>query len=196
MWKIIEFLLSHKLLSLCMASIITISGVHMSVLSEFINFKCDFATRKGSLKCCSKCLWINHYLHYCLISLILMSFRWNSILIIVSVCTSIVCCRISGFCLCTHSLHHPWLSTEGSGVSSHPLWSEGVRRIGFVVCCAETWGGTSRAWKITPRHPTRRGPNGLPTVQCCQLSGWMCCAPAEMASWSVWWCCEIEGQLF
>ena len=47
-------------------------------------------------------------------------------------------------------------------------------------------GGTSRAWKITPRHPTRRGPNGLPTVQCCQLSGWMCCAPAEMASWSVW----------
>ena len=49
------------------------------------------------------------------------------------------------FCLCTHSLHHPWLSTEGSGNRTegsglHPLWSEGVRRIGCVVCCVETWG--------------------------------------------------------
>ena len=47
--------------------------------------------------------------------------------------------------LCTHSLLHPWLSTEGSGTwtggpALHPLWSEGVRRIGCVVCCVETWG--------------------------------------------------------
>ena len=47
--------------------------------------------------------------------------------------------------LCTHSLPHPRLSTEGSGTwtggpALHPLWSEGVRRIGCVVCCVETWG--------------------------------------------------------
>ena len=178
-----------------MASIIDMSGVHMSVLSEFTNFKCDFATWKGSLKCCSKCLWINHCLHYCLLSLGLMSFRWSSIMKIMSVCTRIVCCRISVFCLCTHSLHHPWLSTEGSGVSSHPLWSEGVRRIGFVVCCAETRGYIAGLENYSPAPHSSRA-NGLPTVQCCQLSGWMCCAPAEMASWSVWWCCEVEGQLF
>ena len=68
--------------------------------------------------------------------------------------------------LCTHSLLHPWLSTEGSGTwtggpALHPLWSEGVRRIGCVVCCAETWG-VSRAWDITLRHPTLRGPLGSP----------------------------------
>ena len=71
------------------------------------------------------------------------------------------------FCLCTHSLHHPWLSTEGSGNRTegsglHPLWSEGVRRIGCIVCCAETWGGTSRAWDIILWHPTLRGPLGSP----------------------------------
>ena len=69
--------------------------------------------------------------------------------------------------LCTHSLHHPWLSTEGSGNITegsglHPLWSEGVRRIGCIVCCAETWGGTSRAWDIILWHPTLRGPLGSP----------------------------------
>ena len=68
--------------------------------------------------------------------------------------------------LCTHSLPHPWLSTEGSGTwtggpALHPLWSEGVRRIGCVVCCAET-GGVSRAWDITLRHPTLLGPLGSP----------------------------------
>ena len=170
------FLLSHKLLSLCMASIINISGVHMSVLSEFTNFNCDFATQKGSLKCCNKCLWINHYLHYCLISLNLMSFRWSSILKIMSVCTSIACCRISGFCLCTHSLHHPWLSTEGSGVSSHPLWSEGVRRIGFVVCCAETRGVHRGPGKLLPGTPLVAGPTGSPP---CSVASWVdgCAAP-------------------
>ena len=178
-----------------MASIIDMSGVHMSVLSEFTNFKCDFAIWKGSLKCCNKCLWITHWLHYCLISLNSWSFGWNSILMIMSMCTSIVCCRISGFCLCTHSLHHPWLSAEGSGVSSHPLWSEGVRRIGFVVCCAETRGYIAGLENYSPAPHSSRA-NGRPTVQCCQLSGWMCCAPAEMVSWSVWWCCEVEGQLF
>ena len=78
-------------------------------------------------------------------------------------------CLLQNFSLllCTHSLPHPWLSTEGSGTwtggpALHPLWSEGVRRIGCVVCCAETWGGTSRAWDIILWHPTLRGPLGSP----------------------------------
>ena len=77
-------------------------------------------------------------------------------------------CLLQNFSLllCTHSLPHPWLSTEGSGTwtggpALHPLWSEGVRRIGCVVCCAET-GGVSRAWDITLRHPTLRRPLGSP----------------------------------
>ena len=163
MWKLLKILLlSHKLFSLCMESIIIKYGVHMSLLSNLTEIE---------------------------------FFGWNFISMIISMCTRIVFCRISGFCLCTHSLHHPWLSTEGSGVSSHPLWSEGVRRIGFVVCCAETRGYIAGLENYSPAPHSSRA-NGLPTVQCCQLSGWMCCAPAEMASWSVWWCCEVEGQLF
>ena len=42
----------------------------------------------------------------------------------------------------------------------------------------------------TPLIAGQRAPHRavlqFPTVQCCQLSGWMCCAPAEMVSWSVW----------
>ena len=109
--------------------------------------------------------------------------------------------------LCTHSLHHPWLSTEGSGNRTegsglHPLWSEGVRRIGCIVCCAETWGGTSRAWDIILWHPTLLGPLGSPPLQHCIApcspcqSGSMYCGPAEMMAWSVWRCCGREGQLF
>ena len=151
--KIIEFLLSHKLLSLCMASINNVSGVHMSVLSEFTNFKCDFATWKGSLKCCDKCLWITHWLHYCLISLNLWSlgeipFWWS--------------------CQCAQVLF-----VAESQVSACAL----------ILCTIPGCQRKGRVW--VHAH-----------VQCCQLSGWMCCAPAEMASWSVWWCCEVEGQLF
>ena len=99
------------------------------------------------------------------------------------------------FCLCTHSLHHPWLSTEGSGNRTegsglHPLWSEGVRRIGCIVCCAETWGGYVAGLGYYSLAPHSSRASRLPTVQhcisppcsLCQLSGWMCCAPAEMAS--------------
>ena len=102
------------------------------------------------------------------------------------------------YCLCTHSLHHPWLSTEGSGDRTegsglHPQWSEGVRRIGCVVCCAETGGGFAGLGYYSPA-PHSSQASRLPTVQycisptcrLCQLSGWMCCGPAETVSWSVW----------
>ena len=152
-----------------------------------------------------KCLWIIvvsvcRYLYGCII----VGFHWNYSLCVqfhLSVHTGVhncVCCRLSFFWLCVHSLYHPWPSTEkGSGVLPrvHPLWSEGVRRIGFIACCADSRGYIAGLghYSLAP-HSSRA--NGLPTVQCCQLSGWMCCAPAEMASWPVWWCCEVEGQLF
>ena len=109
-------------------------------------------------------------------------------------------CLFQSLCLllCTHSLLHPWLSTEGSGTwtggpALHPLWSEGVRRIGCVVCCAETWGGFAGLGYYSPAPHSSRA-SRLPTVQhcispscsLCQLSGWMYCGPAEKISWSVW----------
>ena len=109
-------------------------------------------------------------------------------------------CLLQNFSLllCTHSLPHPWLSTEGSdtwtgGPALHPLWSEGVRRIGCVVCCAETWGGFAGLGYYSPAPHSSRA-SRLPTVQhcispsCspCQLSGWMYCGPAETMTWSVW----------
>ena len=109
-------------------------------------------------------------------------------------------CLLQNFSLllCTHSLPHPWLSTEGSGTwtggpALHPLWSEGVRRIGCVVCCAETWGGFAGLGYYSPAPHSSRA-SRLPTVQhcispscsLCQLCGWMYCGPAETMSWSVW----------
>ena len=157
-WKFL--LLSHKLFSLCMASIISEYGVHMSLLSNLTEIE---------------------------------FFGWNFISMIMSMCTSIVCCRISGFWLCTHSLHHLWLSTEGSGVSSHPLWSEGVRRIGRPSAVRAGPRGPEPLCSRAP-HSSRAG--RLPTVQCFQFGGWMCCAPAEIVSWPVWWCCENGGTTF
>ena len=87
-----------------------------------------------SLKSCSKCLWISHCLHYEL-------YHWDYSFE-VSMCTSKCLLQTFNFIVCAR---HLWLSTaglgdrtEGSGL--HPLWSEGVRRIGCVVCCVETWG--------------------------------------------------------
>ena len=174
----------------------------------YMVFTCHYYQSSLFLKCnlqpVMKCLWsiiINVCGYLC--GCITVWFHWNYSLwcnfiwMFILMCTSFVCCRISGFCLCTHSLYHPWLSTEGSGVLPrvHPLWSEGVRRIGFIACCADSRGYIAGLghYSLAP-HSSRAG--GLPTVQCCQLSGWMCCAPAEMASWPVWWCCEVEGQLF
>ena len=94
-----------------------------------------------SLESCSKCLWISHCLHYSL-------YHWDLGKTQPLKCQ---CARVSFVadsqfhCLCTCALHHLWLSTEGlgdrtEGSGLHPLWSEGVRRIGCVVCCVETWG--------------------------------------------------------
>ena len=144
-----------------------------------------FATWKRSLKYCNKCLWIIIWLHYCLISLKLWSLGEIFIRMIMLMCTSIVCCRISGFWLCTHSLYHPWLSTEGSGVSSHPLWSEGVRRIGFVVCCAETRGVHRGPGKLLPGTPLVAGPTGSPP---CSVASWVDGCAAAPLRWHLGRC--------
>ena len=49
---------------------------------------------------------------------------------------------------------------------------------------------------LLPRAPHSSRAGRLPTVQCFQFGGWMCCAPAEIVSWPVWWCCENGGTTF
>ena len=158
-----------------MASIIDMSGVHMSVLSEFTNFKCDFATWKGSLKCCDKCLWITHWLHYCLMSLNLWSLGeiplWWS-----CQCAQVLFVQNLRFLL-VHSFSAPSLAVNGRvGCKFTPTvvrrgQTDWLRRL----LCGNP-GGTSRAWKITPRHPTHRGPTGSPP---CSVASWVdgCAAP-------------------
>ena len=152
-----------------------------------------------------KCLWsivvsVCGYLYGC----ITVGFHWNYSFWVqfhLNVHTDVhnLCLLQTLILLIVHSFSVPSLAINGKGSGVlprvHPLWSEGVRRIGFIACCADSRGYIAGLghYSLAP-HSSRA--NGLPTVQCCQLSGWMCCAPAEMASWPVWWCCEVEGQLF
>ena len=71
-----------------------------------------FATcNKMSLKHCNKCLWIFMVALLFDFTEIIVS-RCNFIWMFILICTTCVCCRFSDFWLCTHSLYHPWLSTE------------------------------------------------------------------------------------
>ena len=70
------------------------------------------------------------------------------------------------------------------------------------LLCGNLGGFAGLGYYSPAPHSSRA--SRLPTVQhcispscsLCQLSGWMCCGPAETGSWSVWWCCEVEGQFF
>ena len=136
--------------------------------------------------------------HYCLISLILRSLGEILSLMIMSMCTFIVCCRISAFCcaliLCIipgcqrrgrvpgpEVQHYTHCGPKGSdGLAA----SSAVRKPGGVIA--------GLGYYSPAPHSSRA--SRLPTVQhcispscsLCQLSGWMCCGPAETVSWSVW----------
>ena len=143
MWKLLKILLlSHKLFSLCMESIIIKYGVHMSLLSHW-----------------NWVLWVKFHLDdyfnvhtYCL----LQNLRF----------------------LLVHSFSAPSLAIHGEGVGEtdirRPL-------------------DPARPWALllgTPRCSDQAVTTAASWVDGCAAP------PAEMASWSVWWCCETEGQLF
>ena len=118
-------------------------------------------------------------------------------LMVMSMCTCIVCCRISAFCcaliLCIipgcqrrgrvpgpKVLHYTHCGPKGSDglAASSAVWKPG----GYV---------TGLGYYSLAPHSSRA--SRLPTVQhciapCspCQLSGWMYCGPAETMAWSVW----------
>ena len=112
----------------------------------------------------------------------------------VSMCTSIVCCRISAF-LFVHSFSAPSLAVNGRvGCKFTPT----VVRRGQTdwlhrLLCGNLGGYVAGLgyYSLAP-HSSRA--SRLPTVQhcispscsLCQLSGWMYCGPAETISWSVW----------
>ena len=123
-----------------------------------------------------KCLWsivisVCGYLYGC----ITVWFHWNCSLWVqfhldVHIDVHKYCLLQILRLLIVHSFSVPSLAVNGR-VRRTPKGTPTVVRRGQTdwlhrLLCGNP-GGTSRAWKITPRHPTRRGPNGLPTVQYC-----------------------------
>ena len=113
----------------------------------------------------------------------------------VSTCTSIVCCRISAF-LFVHSFSAPSLAVNGGvGLQNRRFRiTPTVVRRGQTdwlhrLLCGNLGGYIAGLGYYSPAPHSSRA-SRLPTVQhcispscsLCQLSGWMCCAPAEMAS--------------
>ena len=104
--------------------------------------------------------------HYCLISLILRSLGEILSLMIMSMCTFIVCCRISAFCCALILCIIPGCQRRGRVPGpkvqhyTHcgPKGSDGLAASSAV----RKPGGVSRAWDIILRHPTLRGPLGSP----------------------------------
>ena len=127
-----------------------IVGIHMVLISEFTISKYDVQPLiKMSLIHYGKCLLVFIWLHYYWISLyqsLCMQFHLS----VQYDMHSCVRCNIAFFCLCMHSLYHPWPSTEkGSGGLPRVhrlLWSEGARRTPVGSSPAvRTPEGTSRA---------------------------------------------------
>ena len=139
-------------------------GVHMSLLSYFTNMK--FSSEILSL-------------------------------MVVSMCTCIVCCRISAFCcaliLCLipgcqrrgrvpgpevqHYTHCGPKGSDGLAASSAVRKPGGFRGPGILFSGTPLFAGLSAPHR---EHCIS------PTCRLCQLSGRMCCGPAETVSWSVW----------
>ena len=123
--KIIRFLLAHKLISLCMASVNDCRYSH-GINIRVHYFKTWCATfKRMSLIHYGKCLLVFIWLHYYWISLfqsLCMQFH-SSVQYDMHSC---IRCNLAFFCLCMHSLYHPWPSTEkGSG---------GLPRVHRLLC--------------------------------------------------------------
>ena len=136
-----------------------------------------------SLNHCSKCLWVFVWLHYCRISLKLWS------LCAISFECSYWCaqpCLLQILrLLIVHSFSVPSLAVNGR-VRRTPKGTPTVVRRGQTDWVHRLLCGLPGVHRgpgpLLPRAPHSSRAGRLPTVQCFQLGGWMCCAPAEMAS--------------
>ena len=109
-----------------------------------------------------------------------------------------VCCRLS-ILLFVHSCFAPSLAVNGGSGRQNRRFriTPTVVRRGQTdwlrrLLCGNLGGFAGLGYYSPAPHSSRA--SRLPTVQhcisptcsLCQLSGWMCCGPAETVSWSVW----------